>query len=238
MNVAILENSLIKMKHFWFLVFIAQVSFAQTTFEKGLKYLEQKKYAYAKSTFEWLIKENPKNIDAIDKLGEACFLMQEWDVAVKCGKKLVTADPQNAEYWFKYGGALGMKAKSVNKLKALGMIGDIREAFETSARLDSKHINVRWALVLFYMELPAIVGGSETKAQKYANELMQLSKVDGYLAKGYIDVYNGEYEKAEFYYKKAYEIGHSKTTYEKLYELYLNKMKNKEKAQKLKNDFY
>jgi hypothetical protein len=85
--------------------------------------------------------------------------------------------------------------------------------------------------------LPGIIGGSESKAQKYANELIQLSKVDGYLAKGYIDVYFKRYEKAEVNYKKAHELGHSKTTFEKLYDLYLNKLKNKEKAQKLKTDF-
>jgi hypothetical protein len=31
---------------------------------------------------------------------------------------------------YKYGGALGMKALEVNKFKALGMIGEIKESFE------------------------------------------------------------------------------------------------------------
>lgn len=130
-----------------------------------------------------------------------------------------------------------MKAKDVNKFKALGMISDIEEAFLKAAKLDSKHIDTRWALVMLYLELPAIVGGSETKAQKYATELMNLSKVEGFLAKGYIDVYFKRYNKAEINYKKAHEIGNSKTTYEKLYDLYLNKMKDKAKADKLKKEF-
>ena len=66
---------------------------------------------------------------------------------------------------------------------------------------------------------------------------MNLSKVDGYLAKGYIDVYFERYSKAETNYKKAHEIGNSNTTYEKLYDLYLNKMKNKTKANQLKQEF-
>lgn len=130
-----------------------------------------------------------------------------------------------------------MKAKSVNKFKALGMIDDVKEAFETAAILDKKHIDTRWALVMLYIELPGIVGGSEIKAQGYADELLKLSTVDGYLAKGYIDVYFKRYAKAEIHLKKAHEIGRSKTTYEKLYDLYLNKLKNTEKAQKLKADF-
>jgi len=130
-----------------------------------------------------------------------------------------------------------MKAKSVNKIKALGMIDDVENAFLTAAKLDTKHIESRWALVILYIELPGIVGGSESKAIKYSNELMELSKVDGYLSKGYIDEYFDRYKKAEANYIKAHEIGNSKTTFQKLYNLYLNKIKDKTKAIKLKEQF-
>lgn len=199
--------------------------------------LKQKKYLQAKPFFEVFYKENPKNIEVVDKLGEIAFYTKNWDDAIKYGKKMVTSYPKNAEYWFKYGGAMGMKAKTSNKLVAFGLIDDVKAAFETSARLDAKHINSRWALVMLYIELPGIIGGSEAKAQKFASELLTISKVDGYLAKGYISVYNKKYIEAEGFYKKAHEIGNSKTTFEKLYDLYLNKLKDKDKAQKLKNDF-
>ena len=47
-----------------------------------------------------------------------------------------------------------------------------------------------------------------------------LSKVDGYLAKGYIYEYDKEPKLAETYYKKAIEIGGSLTCYDKLTKLY------------------
>ena len=72
---------------------------------------------------------------------------------------------------------------------------------------------------------------------KYADELMELSKVDGYLAKGYIDEYINRFKKAEANYIKAHEIGNSKTTFQKLYNLYLNKIKDKAKAKKLIEQF-
>lgn len=237
MSVVILETLPNNMRYTLFCFLFITGAYSQSNFDKGMKLIEQNKYAQAKPFFELAYKENPKNVDAIDKLGEVAFHTQNWDDAIKYGKKLVVSFPKNADYWFKYGGALGMKAKSVNKFRALGMIDDIKEAFETSAKLDSKHINARWALVMLYIELPGIIGGSETKAQKYANELMNLSKVDGYLAKGYIDVYFKRYENAELNYKKAHEIGHSKTTFEKLYDLYLNKLKIASKAQELKINF-
>jgi tetratricopeptide (TPR) repeat protein len=130
-----------------------------------------------------------------------------------------------------------MKAKSVNKFKALGMIDEVENSFLTAAKLDSRHIDSRWALVILYIELPGIAGGSEKKAEKFANELMNISTVDGYLSKGYIDEYFERYDKAETNYIKAHEIGNSKTTFQKLYNLYLNKIKDKVKAQKLKEQF-
>lgn len=54
------------------------------------------------------------------------------------------------------------------------------------------HIDCRWALVQLYMELPGIVGGSERKARLYAQELMNLSKIDGLLAFGLIEVYKND----------------------------------------------
>ena len=53
--------------------------------------------------------------------------------------------------------------------------------------MNPKHIEARWALVMIYIQLPGIVGGSETKAIRYSNELLKLSPVDGYLSRGQID---------------------------------------------------
>lgn len=210
---------------------------AETDFEKAEKLFKQEKYDQAKTLFESYLKSNPNHYKTVEYLGDIAGHQKKWDEAIKQYKVLKTQFPKTANYWYKYGGALGMKAKSVNKFKALGMIDDVENAFLTAAKLDVKHIDSRWALVMLYIELPGIVGGSESKAVKYSNELMELSKVDGYLSKGYIDEYFNRYKKAEANYIKAHEIGNSKTTFQKLYNLYLNKIKDKAKATKLKEQF-
>ena len=210
---------------------------AETDFEKAEKLYKQEKYDQAKTLFESYLKSNPNHYKTVEFLGDIAGHQKKWDEAIKQYKVLKTQFPKTANYWYKYGGAIGMKAKSVNKFKALGMIEDVENAFLTAAKLDVKHIDSRWALVMLYIELPGIVGGSETKAIKYSNELMELSKVDGYLSKGYIDEYFNRYKKAEANYIKAHEIGNSKTTFQKLYNLYLNKIKDKAKATKLKEQF-
>lgn len=216
---------------------LTQFVFCQTTFEKGEKLFSQKKYVEAKKLFEEHLKSSPNHAKTIEYLGDIAGAQKKWDDAITYYKKLKVAHPKVANYWYKFGGAMGMKAKNSNKFKALGMIDEIEEAFLTAAKLDTKHIDTRWALVMLYLELPGIIGGSEKKAQKYAEELLGISKVDGHLAKGYIDVYFERYTKAEVHYKKAHEIGNSKTTFEKLYDLYLNKLKDKDKATKLKEQF-
>lgn len=210
---------------------------AENDFEKAEKLFKQEKYDQAKVLFENYLKFNPNNYKTIEYLGDIAGHQKKWDEAIKQYKVLKTQFSKTANYWYKYGGALGMKAKSVNKFKALGMIDEVEKSFLTAAKLDTKHIESRWALVMLYIELPGIVGGSETKAKKYAEELQELSKVDGYLAKGYIDEYFSRYTKAEANYIKAHEIGNSKTTFQKLYNLYLNKIKDKPKAKKLKEQF-
>lgn len=226
------------MKKLYFIIFLAAQSiWSQSNFEKAEKLFRQKQFSQAKPLFEQELKTKPADAKVTEYLGDIAGHQKRWDDALSYYTKLKNSYPKSANYHFKYGAALGMKAKNSNKFKAIGMIDDVESAFETAAKLDSKHIESRWALVVLYIELPGIIGGSESKAQKYANELLGLSKVDGYLAKGYIDVHFERFSKAEVHYKKAHEIGHSKITYEKLYDLYLNKLKDKDKAQKLKTDF-
>ncbi len=225
------------MRKIIFLLFVSLQMFSQSNFDLGKQYFVEKKWELAQSNFEKVLVQNPNNYQAIEYLGDIFGHQKKWDLAIEKYKRLRDQFPKNANYWYKFGGALGMKAKKSNKFKALGMIDDVEEAFLKAAELDKNHIDTRWALVMLYIELPAIIGGSEKKAQKYAAELLNLSKVDGYLAKGYIDVYFKRYQSAEKNYTLAHKIGNSKTTFEKLYDLYLNKLKNTEKAQQLKNNF-
>ena len=191
----------------------------------------------AKQMFQDYLKSHPNHSKSIEYIGDIAGHQKQWNEAIEYYQKLKISFPKNANYWYKYGGALGMKAKESNKFKALGMIDKIEESFLMAAKLESKHVETRFALVMLYLELPGIIGGSEKKAQKYADELMRISSVQGFLAQGYIDAYFKRFIKAELNYKKAFEIEPSKITFEKLYDLYLNKLKDKSKATKLKDQF-
>ena len=213
------------------------VLFSQSNFEKAEKLFNQEKYSLAKPIFENILIENPNHLKTLEYLGDIEGYNKSWDKAIVFYDKLKKLNPSNANYYYKYGGCLGMKAKDSNKFKALGMISDIKSNFEKAIQLNPKHIEARWALIELYLELPGIVGGSERKAEKYANELLKISQVDGYLAKGHIAEYFNRYKDAERDYSKAIAVGGSKTTYQKLVDLYKNKMNQPQKAKSLLKNY-
>ena len=226
------------MKAFCFLLLLSTFwVFAQTDFEKGEKLFVQKKLSEAKLLFENYLKMNPNNYKTIEMLGDVAGQQKNWDEAIKQYKILKIQFPKDAEYYYKYGGALGMKAKDSNRFKALGMLDDVENSFLMATKLDPKHIPSRWALVIFYIQIPGILGGSEKKSQKFANQLMALSPVDGFTANGYIAEYFKRYTDAEKFYIKAHEISKSSKTYQKLYDFYNIKLKDLSKAKKLKEEF-
>ncbi len=211
-----------KQMKYYFLVLLCIPMFlmSQTTTETVKQLFENKQYSKAETILKTELDTSPNNRTLIELMGDAYGYQEKWDDAIEYYEQLVEIDDNNANYHYKYGGAMGMKALKVNKFRALGLIGDIKRSFKRAAELDPQHIDARWALVELYMQLPGIVGGSKRTSMKYANELENLSKVDGYLAKGYIHEYDDEPELAEQFYKKAIEVGGSLTCYDKLTKLY------------------
>lgn len=207
---------------------------SQSNFEKAENLFKTEKLDQAQAAFEAILKANPSDIKTIEYLGDIAGQKKSWDKAIEYYKKLKESKPNEANYYYKYGGVLGMKAKEANKFKALGMIDEVKTSFLKAVTLNPKHIEARWALIELYIQLPGIVGGSESKAIKYSNELAQLSAVDGFLSRGHIEEYFKRYESAEKQYLKAFELTKSKVAYQKLYNLYFYKMKNAEKTKQLK----
>ena len=219
------------MKHIIYLfVFLPVMMWGQSDFEKAEKLYKANKIDQAELVFESILKSSPSDLKTIEYLGDIAGHYKSWDKAIGYYKKLKLLKPSEADYHYKYGGVLGMKAKESNKFKALGMIDEVKASFEKAISLNPKHIESRWALIEIYIQLPGIVGGSESKAIKYSNELLRLSPVDGYLSRGHIEEYFKRYATAEQQYKKAIIAGGSKTSYQKLASLYKNKMRDPEKA--------
>ncbi|NND63968.1 MAG: tetratricopeptide repeat protein [Flavobacteriaceae bacterium] len=203
-----------------FLFLTTNCLLGQATYDEAVKLYNQERFSKAKPLFLEFLEQNPNHDKTKEYLGDIAGYAKDWDTAISYYEPLVEKDPNNANYHFKLGGSLGMKALSISRIRALSYVGDIKKHFEKAAKLDPNHIETRWALVEYYIQLPGIIGGSERKAIKYANELGKISAVDGYLANGYVAEYSKRPEDAEKFYKQAIAVGGSVHTYEKLTNLY------------------
>ncbi|MEY3501665.1 MAG: hypothetical protein RL308_3338, partial [Bacteroidota bacterium] len=218
-------------------IFIPLLAICQSDFDKAEVLYKSNDLEHAQILFENFLLENPNHLKTVEYLGDIEGQRKAWDKAIFYYQKLKNSKPTEANYYYKYGGVLGMKAKESNKFKALGMIADVKAAFEKALVLNPKHIQARWALIELYLQLPGIVGGSEKKAIRYANELSKISVIEGYLAKGYIAEYFEKYVDAEKLYIKAVAIGKSKIASQMLANLYKNKMRQPEKARLVLEEF-
>ncbi|MFB9054449.1 tetratricopeptide repeat protein [Formosa undariae] len=209
---------------FVILLGLPQLLYSQTRFSEAQTYFDKGNYTKVISILEPLTDGfSEDQSKSVELLGDAYSHTKDWDAAITQYKGLVDLYPEVANYHYKYGGALAMKALSVNKLMAIPLILEAKSECIEASELDANHIETRWALVKIYMELPTVLGGSTSKAIMYANQLESLSKVDGYLAKGYLYNKDEDFKQAEQFYKQAVAIGGSKTCYMALTEFYLNR---------------
>src|SRR3970282_1824618 len=96
------------------------MTWSQSNFDKAEKFFKEEKFDQAQPIFESILKSNPSDLKTIEYLGDIAGRNKSWDTAIGYYKKLKQSKPSEANYHYKYGGALGMKATQVNKFKVLG----------------------------------------------------------------------------------------------------------------------
>ncbi len=214
-------NIFVPMRNICFVIlFFPLILSAQNQIDKAIANFDHQNYSKAEVQFKAIINQNPNNFKAQEYLGDTYAAQKKWDKAIEIFEYLLEEKPNNADYNYKYGGSIGMKAKSSDKFTALFLLSDVKKYLNRSADLDPKHIDVRWALLELYLELPGVIGGSIDKAKNFASQLQNISPVDGELAYGRIADYQDDFNSAEKHFKQAVEIGGSKTCYNKLIDLY------------------
>lgn len=218
------------MRWLWFLpiFFLPFTLFAQNYFELAEKKFEAAEFEQAKILFQKHCQDRPEDLKSKEYLGDIEAHLKNWDGAISIYKDLLKSLPESAGLHYKHGGAMGMKA-SENRWFALTNYKEIRNEFEETLRLDPLHIDAHWALVEYYLQLPFILGGGEEKAKYIANQLMKISKVDGYLALGRIAEFYNKHLETEKAFIRANQIGRSVHTFRTLGKFY-EKRNQKEKA--------
>ncbi len=159
---------------------------------------------------ETLLLEHDSELKAIELLGDIYSFRKNWDLAISKYEQLVEAKPNDSNYNFKLGGAMGMKAYYGSKFQAAMLIGDVKKHLLKAAELDPNHSESRRALVELYMQIPGFVGGSQTIAESYASELHRINELDGLLADAYIYKFLDYQKLAQTKYEAAIKLSRRK----------------------------
>ncbi len=176
---------------------------AQDVIHEANGLIEKGDITRAKAVLGEKLNKFPNDVKVISLLGDIASFEKKWDVALDYYKILLNQDPTNAEYNFKYGGVLGLKAMNVSKLKAVIYIPAIKKHLEKAAELDPNHIKSRRALVEIYMQLPSFLGGNEVKAQEFANEVKGIATLEGALSQAFIWNLTGKKSEAKALVQKT-----------------------------------
>lgn len=133
--------------------------------------------------------------------------------AIEAAERAVELGPTHAlaHYWL--GNALGQRIGQVGMLRQAAMAPKLRDAFERALELDPAIHEARLNLMEFYLQAPAIAGGSLDKARAHAIELARRDPPRGHFAAGRLAQHAGDLAAAAKAYGAAWRARPDSTNF-------------------------
>jgi len=163
----------------------------------GKQLWEQKKYSEARKQL-LAIKKDSKDFAAAQYfLGRVAFDEKKYDEAEEFFETAIDTNDKVADYHTWYGNTLGTIAADANLFKQASLGPKMKSAWEKAVQLDPKTVDARESLIQYYLQAPAIAGGSVDKAIEMANEIKKLKPAEGHRQLGNIYYREKKYAEAE-----------------------------------------
>jgi Tfp pilus assembly protein PilF len=168
-------------------VMLMQTNLSAQTIDEGVALVQQKKYAEAKTVFEQVLDKNKNDAEAHYRLGlvflNRGFKDRDVDEAVDQLEKAVDLNPNNADYQFRYGTALGEKTQNAGMIKQAFLAPKVKNAFKRAVELNPKLVPARIGLAQYYLMAPSIMGGDEDQGWRELDEIVKQDELQGRLMK-------------------------------------------------------
>lgn len=147
--------------------------------------------------------------DAANKLVAAAHAVRETGdtkTAVKLMKQAIAADPTDATLQTDYANLLTVRINEVNFMVKGAIAGKMLSAYRKSVELDPYHV-VGWiGLCRYYLNAPAIAGGSVDKAETYAKEVFAILPSQGEVEFALIAEKRGDLAAAAEHFRTALSV--------------------------------
>lgn len=220
-----------------FMILLITVIYASANeIEKGITFFNENKFMEASLVFENILQKDEENADAHFWLGSSQLRINKIDEAVESLETAIELKDNVAEYYFRYGQALGVQVQSASIFKQAFIAGDILEAYEKTVELDESHIGGHVGLANFYLRAPSLMGGDIEKAKKEVAILNKLGSKEGKLIEIGIFVQEDKFKEAENSYDefhKNFDDSNDNPVFYNGYGYFLLQQKKLEKAIKM-----
>ncbi len=131
-----------------------------------------------------LVKAQPDSADAHVLMARLQLQQGKAADAVDSAEEAVDLDDASAQAHYWLGNAYGTRIGQVGMLPQAMMAPKLRDAFLRALVLDPNLHDARSSLVQYYLQAPAIAGGSVDKAREQVQELLKRDPPRGYYAQG------------------------------------------------------
>ncbi len=160
---------------------------------KARKYAEVERAVSAKLAVE------ANNADALIAKSELILIdgkVSRFDEAEKIAEQCIANHPKNSECHEALGNVLGSKAQTGGMMSGLSSLGRIRDSFKKAIELDPKNFNAMNSLVMYYLEVPGMLGGSTSKAKDVVAEAQKINPAAASIMQAAVDLKAENFDKA------------------------------------------
>jgi tetratricopeptide (TPR) repeat protein len=171
--------------------------------EEGVRLFDERRLSESCAALQAAARDDPGDDRAAYYLGRALMAEDDLEAARPWFERAVELDPGSSEKQQWLGRCLGFIAARGSFLKQTSLAPKIRRAFERAVELDPDNVEARLDLLEYYIQAPAIMGGSHEKARREAAEIARRDTMRGYRAEGRIADHEKHFDAALALYAKA-----------------------------------
>src|SRR5206468_7528688 len=117
--------------------------------------------------------------DPLIAQGEAALRAGDTEKATHLLQDAIAKSPKNAEAHYQLGEAYGQAAQKAGFFSQMSLANKCKDEFLAALALDPNYLDARFGVLEWYLQVPAIAGGSEEKAVEQAVEIRKRDPLRG-----------------------------------------------------------
>jgi tetratricopeptide (TPR) repeat protein len=165
--------------------------------------MEQKHWKRVRAIAQAKLKASANDPEANYLMCQVLLAWNDSSAALPFAEKAVALAPQNAEHHWCLARVVGEEAERANLFRQIGLAKRFRSEAENVLRIDPKHIEAHFGMMIYFFKAPGIVGGDKKKAHAKAEEIGSIDRAKGYLAQVRLAQEEQRRDTIEELYKKA-----------------------------------